>query len=269
MTKTEFIESGIIEHYVLGVATDEEVALVNSMRKEYPEIEAEIDTAEQSLISYAEVYANTIPSSVKQKLFNAINEQPLPAKEAAIIEHPETGFVNKFKLLALAASTLLMVSLFVNFNLFGKLKEAHTQLALLQNQKNILVQDMEYKKASFQKTEEKLQAVLNTSTQTVILKGVAISPESRAIVYWNTSTHATYVLVAQLPPPPQGKQYQLWALANGKPVDAGVFNVNNTTETTLQQVKNIDAAQAFAVTLENKGGSTAPTLSALYVTGTI
>jgi len=270
VTKTEFIESDIIERYVLGVATDDEIVLLNNMCKQYPEIKEEISSCEESLISYAESHGQVPPASVKLKLFEAINKSTnnSSAGEAKIIEHPSTPVQNRFKLFAVAASVLLMISLVVNFNLFHRLKDAHSQLAIIQNQKDILAQDIEYKKTSFQKAEENLQAVLNTSTQTVILKGVAAFPESKAIVYWNERTHTTHIFVSNLPVPPAGKQYQLWALANGKPVDAGVFEVGNN-DTTLQQVKNIEAAQAFAVTLENKGGSVAPTLSAMYVIGNI
>ena len=63
-------------------------------------------------------------------------------------------------------------------------------------------------------------------------------------------------------------QYQLWALVNGKPVDLGVFDVNGAL-TGMQVMKNIGAAQTFAVTLEPKGGSVNPTMSQLMVMGNI
>ena len=37
----------------------------------------------------------------------------------------------------------------------------------------------------------------------------------------------------------------------------------------LQQLKTIGKAQAFAVTLEKKGGSPTPTLAALYLIGNV
>ena len=61
------------------------------------------------------------------------------------------------------------------------------------------------------------------------------------------------------------KQYQLWEIVNGKTVDAGMLD--NCTG--LCKLKNIPSAQAFAITLENKGGSPTPTMSALYVMGAV
>jgi len=84
-----------------------------------------------------------------------------------------------------------------------------------------------------------------------------------ARVFWNHQTHDAFIDVMSLPVPPAGKQDQLGALVGGKPVDAGVFNMN--TNAGMQPMKNILSADAWAVTLEPQGGSVAPTLSQMYL----
>ena len=69
-------------------------------------------------------------------------------------------------------------------------------------------------------------------------------------------------------PLPKGKQYQLWALVDGKPVDAGLLDME-VASTTFQKVKNVMQAQTFAITIENVGGSESPTLSTLHVLGNV
>ncbi|MEJ7913954.1 MAG: anti-sigma factor, partial [Chitinophagaceae bacterium] len=98
---------------------------------------------------------------------------------------------------------------------------------------------------------------------------VKTSPDtgSLATVYWDRRTNEVYLLVNKLPEPSSDKQYQLWALVDGKPVDAGVFDAR--TATALVKMKNITNAQGFAVTLENKGGSIAPTMEQMYVLGNV
>jgi anti-sigma-K factor RskA len=63
-------------------------------------------------------------------------------------------------------------------------------------------------------------------------------------------------MVNNLPQPATDKQYQLWALMNGQPIDLGVFARD---ERLLIKMKNVQNAQAFAITVEPKGGSTTPT----------
>ena len=136
-------------------------------------------------------------------------------------------------------------------------------LANLNSEKEQLANDFQIQKASY---TNQLAFLVSPDSRSVLLKGQPVSPDSKAVVIWNAKTKDVYINVAALPKPPEGKQYQLWALANGQPIDAGVFNVNDTS---LQKMKNITDAQAFAVTLEKEGGSPIPTLTALYLMGNL
>src|SRR5207237_341133 len=86
-----------------------------------------------------------------------------------------------------------------------------------------------------------------------------------ATVFWDTKSKDVYLLNNNLPAAPQGKQYQLWALVDGKPVDAGMMDVCAG----VCHMKNIPKAEAFAITLEKQGGSPSPDLGQLYVLGKI
>lgn len=99
----------------------------------------------------------------------------------------------------------------------------------------------------------------------VSLQGVAGKENDRATVYWNPKTRNVYVQPDHLPGAPAGRQYQVWALVNGKPIDAGLLENDNG----LCRVKPIEKAQAFAITLEKAGGSPTPTMSQLYVMGNV
>ena len=102
--------------------------------------------------------------------------------------------------------------------------------------------------------------------QKIALEGLEISPESLAFIYWNRSTQEVYLNVNSLPIPDRDLQYQLWGIIDGKPVDAGIFEVNLSG---LQRMKDIAGASAFAVTLEPKGGSKSPTMDQMYIIGNV
>ena len=110
-------------------------------------------------------------------------------------------------------------------------------------------------------------------TQQSITRIKALRPQRKqliddleATVYWSASKNATYLAIRNLPEPPADKQYQLWAIVDKKPVDAGVFEYNLSE---IQSMKVFEEAQAFAVTLEPEGGSKSPTLEKMYVLGTL
>ncbi|RYF78049.1 MAG: anti-sigma factor, partial [Cytophagaceae bacterium] len=61
----------------------------------------------------------------------------------------------------------------------------------------------------------------------------------------------------------------LWALVDGKPIDAGVFT-NRAERYSLQQTNRpIQSADTFAITVEKAGGSPVPTLTALVALGKV
>jgi anti-sigma-K factor RskA len=68
------------------------------------------------------------------------------------------------------------------------------------------------------------------------------------------------VAVFHLPPAPSDSIYQLWAIAQGKPVSLGVFNT--AVDGHLTAAMNVPAGLTFeltAVTKEPAGGSPQPT----------
>ena len=112
----------------------------------------------------------------------------------------------------------------------------------------------------------KLDILRRPDTKTIEMKGLDIAPNAKVLVYWNAKEKATFLSIQNLPDAPKGKQYQLWAIVDKKPVDAGVF-INDVTA--MSPMKGFENAQAFAVTLEKEGGSLTPTMDEMYVLGTV
>jgi anti-sigma-K factor RskA len=113
--------------------------------------------------------------------------------------------------------------------------------------------------------QSELALVKSPENKKIYLKAVDSTSISFANVYWNQKTSEVFIDANSLALPEASKQYQLWALVDGKPVDMGVFDLNDK----VQKMKSIVTAQAFAITLEKKGGSPTPNLQALCVIGNV
>lgn len=261
MSPQEYIESGILETYVLGLATEEEAREVQRMMSAHPEVKEEVEAIEAALISHASLQANEPPASLREKI---VAEATGEKSRIISMDSVETRTSHFYKYAAAASILLFIISAAVNYVLYQNLKDAKREVAILNQEKEQIASVFQAEKVKY---EEQLTAISSPESKTVVLRGSALSPQSMATVFWNPSSHEVFINVNDLPVPPEGKQYQLWALADGKPIDAGVFNVKDTTG--LQKLKEIDNAQAFAVTLENMGGSPAPTLTALYLSGNL
>ncbi|MBV8252943.1 MAG: anti-sigma factor [Chitinophaga sp.] len=173
-----------------------------------------------------------------------------------------------WKSIAAIAFLLLVVSLVLNYFFFNRWKEFREYKdkyqALLVSQNSI----QSANKARIEQLEQSLDIMQDPAVMKVKMPGTKLSPDAVATVFWNTQNKQVYLKVNNIPEPAANKQYQLWAIVDGKPVDMGVFEMGDTAKL-LQKMKITDKVQMFAVTLEQKGGALQPTLEQMYVAGKI
>jgi len=100
----------------------------------------------------------------------------------------------------------------------------------------------------------------------VNMVGMQKGSPSSASVYWDSTSANVYLIVKNMPKLPSDKQYQLWAMINNKPVDLGLFDPPKDNKIMLR-MKNTEKADAFAITIENKGNTDGPNLNQLQSLG--
>ena len=114
-----------------------------------------------------------------------------------------------------------------------------------------------------------LSVVQSRYSEPVALRGLAAAPEAAAKIFWMKNTGEVYIDPSNLPEAPEGKQYQLWGIVDGKPVDGGlIISSKKGNQYRIQKMKVFSnvKVQAFAVTLENAGGNPTPK-GEMYVMG--
>ncbi len=271
MNIEEYISSGILESYILGLASPEEAGILECVMKNSAEVRTAFEEAQKTLEDLATAQAVTPPNDLETKIWAKIQQEQIVEQTKPIIpEEPDHKigeitqeiYPNKainWQKYAIAASVLFLVSIAGNFFWINDISNNKKEIAQLQTEKKS--QDL-----ALQASQEKLAILSNPNILTVPLKGVEKYPDSKAIVYWDKDSKNVYLNAENLPKAPEGMQYQLWALVDGKPVSAGMYSKEKDTKEILA---NIPKAQAFAITLEKQGGSTVPTMENMFVIGNI
>ena len=259
MNIKEYISSGIVESYVLGLVTDAEKQEFETLCLQYPElVEARIQF-EDVLESRMMAEGVKPPAALKEKTENSIQPSANPAY-ADMYEEEQAPVKKMFdwKWVAAAAVILFAGSLVWALMLNGDKKQLASENEELKSQLSTAQAEIgEYKQ---------LESTLHKpGMRLTALNATPASPGSLAAVYWDTASQNVYLLVSNLPQPPTDKQYQLWAIIDKNPVDLGVFELRQ--EKLLVKMKNVSRAQAFAITLEPKGGNPRPTMEAMHVYG--
>ena len=270
MNVTEYIASGILESYVMGAVSDQERREVECLSSIYPEVGRELDQLSEAIEHYAMLHSVEPPSSIKDKLlqqldFNSYEEvdeeqesdtivRPMPVDMSSSHSHRTTWIV---------AACMGLAMLLFSFFLLSQLRTNQNALASVRNRNDSLKTVASKLKADQLQSDQVVTLLSQPALKRVELKGNEQAPKGDLFVFWSAATQQVAVNVKSLPALPSDKQYQLWALVDGKPVDAGVFDVGSSGSTTQPLNRSIARADAFAVTVEKRGGSPAPTMSTL------
>jgi anti-sigma-K factor RskA len=278
-----YIESGILELYVLGDVTPNEKRQVEEMASKYPEIKTELDGIERSMELYAKENEVEPSKNLRSRVLGSLltnlgddrNFTAAPRhtdiEDDTDIEDEENDNIislparkeNGFYKYAFAASlALLIASTIALVSVYSKLQDSNNQLVALQLDKQHFANRVNL-------MDKELSVFRDTSYKLIHLKGTAKTPSSVVTVAFSPGQKKVVIDMANMKMPENDKehQYQLWALVGGKPVDLGVFDAKRDTITDIKEMKSIASADAFAVTLEPRGGSVNPTMDQMMVLG--
>lgn len=272
-----YILSGAIESYVLGLSDAAEIAEINALRLEYPPIEAAIQAFEKSIEKQALKTASQPAPEMKQVLMAKLKTEfaivdPAIAKGnkgnssiAPIVPIKQPSSSNIFKYLSVAAMVLLIASAGLNFYFYQAFQTATNRYSALLIQKNSLEANLNGVQTKMLDMYQSMQMMGDPDMVKVMLPGTKGREQNMATVYWDSKSKDVYLLANKLPQPERNHQYQLWAMVDGKPVDAGMIS----DCAGLCKLKNIPRAEAFAITLETMGGSPTPNMDQLFVLGKV
>ena len=91
------------------------------------------------------------------------------------------------------------------------------------------------------------------------LAGKEVAPRARAVVAYDRSTGQAALLASGLPPAPAGHAYQLWLIADKKPMPGGTFKSDADGRARMSdRLPSGVSKPTFAVTLEREGGESTP-----------
>ncbi len=240
-----YISSGILELYVLDQLSPFERTEVEQMCVQYSEVDKEILAIEEMVEKLAVITSIQVPNNSKEKVLADIG---ITAPKSKIIESKSlhTGVSKFYKYWAIAASIVITLGVGYLYSIYQKIDIQHKEIAELKQQADT--------------TKAELAILIDPAYQKINLANVDTTKKGTvAQVFWNKDDQKVFIALTTEGQLELDKQYQLWALVDGKPIDAGVIE-NNTK---LQSAKSMSKADAFAITIEQKGGSPTPTLAAL------
>ncbi len=134
----------------------------------------------------------------------------------------------------LAAATAVAASLAIGFGVWS----------------NSLHNQLDNERGRFATAQTILEMAADPTTKRIALAGA----DGTLMV---TGDRRAALVVNELKPAPEGKTYEAWVIADGKPLRAGLFDGGDENAVALQ--RPVPRGAAVAVTVERSGGVDAPT----------
>jgi len=142
-----------------------------------------------------------------------------------------------------------------------QIRDLEAERDRLARQVNDLGRQVGLAREEARRAQQALQVLAAPGVQSVVLAGLGPSPSAKGRTYVNPSTRDALFYAFDLPTLPADKTYELWFIAAGKPVAAGTFDVDprGTGTVRVERVTDAGQIQAWAVTIEPRGGVPQPT----------
>ncbi|MBE9175197.1 anti-sigma factor [Synechocystis salina LEGE 06155] len=196
----------LLADYVLGEVTPAQAEAVQQMLLSHPELQAEINSLQETLALLAlSLPDSSPPVHLKEKILQLAERKIVPASPKVALDwrSPEK-FIAKLnlKILAIGAVALSTITAlgFSNYRL-------QQRITVLENQNN-------------------LAKIIDQSSgynHLVNLSGTGNAPQANGAVVVMPKNEQITMMLYNLPPLSKGERYHLWAVSNGQKIDCGQF----------------------------------------------
>lgn len=236
-----FLDTDLLEKYLLGTTNLEETQQVERYIAMYPEVRKTFDELQENLETFAKMHALKTPEGLKAKILHRIRMQNAGRR--------------KFRRYAIAASITAFLFAGSSYFFWNQSQNLQEENTIVNNKIKTLEEDM---REQLEDVRNQFIVLNNPQTRKYMVNGNKKAKELKAVAYINPVKKLSYINVRNLPNLPEDKCYQMWAEVNGQMVNLGVIkDLDNKDK--LRALPYAENAVGY-ITIEPKGGNDTPTV---------
>lgn len=247
---TTFLNSGLLDKYLLGETTSAETEMVETYLSKYIEVQNAYNTLQFNLEVVAKSNAVDAPQHILSGILEEIDETPVVSLNA----HRSYRIWHK---LGIAASMAALA--------FGTWSVSlYTQKEKLTEENQVVVDEIFDLRNDIQMNNQKLDDIMrqfkqlnDPGTYKYIIEGNSRAKDLKTVAYINPKDKTSMIDVVSLPELPEEQCYQIWAELQGKMVSLGILS---ETDRQLKTIPYTENALGLNITIEPKGGNTIASL---------
>ncbi|MTI89695.1 MAG: anti-sigma factor [Balneolaceae bacterium] len=241
--------------HVLGALSPEDEVKLQELLDEVTEEQKECLYDMQAIAAEMAVLSpeKTPSPGVKHRIIEMANATAATPKQPADVKT-----LSKLKYAIAASFIFIFLSIGLLFYSQSLQSDLQQKTEVITQQENTIHR----LETEVERREELLSILEAREVDLIMMDGLEVNPAGYGKVVWDKESGQALLQVANLPPVPTQKDYQLWFVVDNQPISAGVFAVNNPEQDNffkIEEFRNQAPSGAFAITLEPEGGSPQPT----------
>ena len=238
-----FINSGLIDKYILGDTSIEESMEVEHYISEYPEIENEYNRLQKNLEIIAKSHSVEAPKHVLTSVLEELDSEPVISMNTNRSTTPWYSIAASFAAIAFAVMAFML----------------YQKNMVLIEENQVVVEEIFDLRSDIDKYNSKLDNVMlqfqklnNPETEKYVLRGNSRAKDLKTVAYINPIDKTSMIDVVSLPKLPAEQQYQIWAELQDKMVSLGILD---SSDRNLKSIPYMENALGLSITIENKDGA--------------
>lgn len=242
---TTFLNSGLLEKYLLGDATTAETEIVESHIARYPEVENAYNTMQHNLEVVAKTNAVEAPKHILNTILNELDDAPVVKLNTSIK-------YKKWYKFSIAASVAALIFAGTSYFFYNHNQKLANENQVVVDELFDLRSDIEQNNKMLDNVMRQLLKLNNPETEKYIIKGNERAKDLKTVAYINPKEKTSMIDVVSLPELPEEQCYQIWAELQGKMVNLGILD---KADRKLRNIPYMEDALALSITIEPKGGN--------------
>lgn len=250
MTPEEFLNTGLLEEYVLGLLTDAKADKVQAYIAKHPSIENTYIDMQTTVSNLAKSHGIIPPAQVKSKVMQSIGNSN------RIIIPKENNWL---KYVTSAIAIILGIISIISYN---TIKSLATELKMEKKAYAELSSDCEKNKEAYETSSRIYAFYKDPNTQSAILKGNEKAPNFELVSHYNKTEGQIALNISSGTDLPNNKMLCLWGDVKGEmiliakldpsiqdkiiPFDKNMTSLNVTIEDTQDEINHPDVSQLIA-----------------------
>ncbi|NCO64804.1 MAG: RNA polymerase subunit sigma-70 [Flavobacteriaceae bacterium CG_4_10_14_3_um_filter_33_47] len=245
-----FLNSGLLEKYLLGVTSSEETEQVETYISRHPEVENAYTTLQFNLEVVAKTNAVEAPKGVLKSILDELDDKPV------VPLNPVKKY-KKWHQFSIAASIVALIFAGQSFYLHSKNEKLSEENQVVVDEIFDLRSDIDMNNKKLDDIMRQFKQLNNPETYKYIIQGNYRAKNLKTVAYINPKEKTSMIDVVSLPQLPEEQCYQIWAELQGKMVSLGILS---ETDRQLRAIPYTEDALGLNITIEPKGGNTIASL---------